>query len=98
MVSKYQSYNISVGALNIDSAWSTGFNNFKWNYTKFPNPKGLIDKMHHEGIRVIAWVTSLVNNDSSNFKEAKEKGYFLNKGGLIKWWHGHGAFLDYRNK
>ena len=46
MVRTYQSYNITVGALNIDSAWATGFNNFKWNYTKFPNPKGLIDKMH----------------------------------------------------
>jgi alpha-glucosidase (family GH31 glycosyl hydrolase) len=35
MVSKYQEYNITVGALNIDSAWTTGYNNFKWNYTKF---------------------------------------------------------------
>jgi alpha-glucosidase (family GH31 glycosyl hydrolase) len=35
MVAKYQEYNITVGALNIDSAWTTGYNNFKWNYTKF---------------------------------------------------------------
>ena len=43
MVKTYQAYNITVGALNIDSAWTTGFNNFKWNYTKFPTPKDMIE-------------------------------------------------------
>ena len=37
----------------------------------------------------------MVNNDSSNFNEGKEKGYYLNDGKLIKWWHGSGALLDY---
>ena len=71
MVNTYISYGIPVGALNIDSAWTTGFNNFKWNYTKFPNPKAMISDFHARNIRVIAWVTSMVNNDSSNYQEGK---------------------------
>jgi len=46
---------------------------------------------------VVAWATSMVNDDSSNFAEGKEKGYFLNNGSTLKWWHGHGAFIDYTN-
>ena len=26
-----------------------------------------------------------------------EKKYFLNKGKTAKWWHGHGAFIDFFN-
>jgi alpha-glucosidase (family GH31 glycosyl hydrolase) len=37
MYTNYTYYGIPVGAINIDSAWSTGFNNFIWNTEKFPN-------------------------------------------------------------
>ena len=40
----------------------------------------------------------MINPDSSNFQEAKEKGYLLNKGYLMKWWHGSGALFDYTNE
>lgn len=78
MVKQYTRRGIPVGALNIDSDWATGSNNFIWNKKKFPNPKSLINTMHQQNIRVIAWVTSVVNNDSSNYAEGKQKGYFLN--------------------
>ncbi len=67
MVSEYTKRGIPVGAVNIDSAWTTGFNNFIWNNTKFPNPKGLIDKFHAQGIKVILWVTAMINKESSNY-------------------------------
>lgn len=54
--------------------------------------------MHNKNIKVTCWATSMVDDDSSNFKEAKEKGYLLNNGFLIKWWHGKGGLLDYTNK
>lgn len=97
MIASYQAYNITVGALNIDSAWSSEFNNFKWNRTKFPEPEQMIDYLHSQGVRVIAWATSIINNDTDNYRYAKEKGYLLNNGQAIKWWHGTGGFIDYRN-
>ena len=43
------------------------------------------------------WVTSAINNDTSLYKEGVEKGYFLNKGKVVKWWHGYGGMIDYYN-
>lgn len=97
LVSDYQKYQIPVGAVNIDSGWSTGFNNFIWDTKKFPNARQFISDMHNQTIRVIAWVTSMVNIDSSNYKEGLEKGYYLNDGKTAKWWHGVGSFIDYTN-
>jgi alpha-glucosidase (family GH31 glycosyl hydrolase) len=68
MVKEYLKRDIPVGAVNVDSAWTTGFNNFIWNNSKFPNPKGMISSFHQQNIKVIAWVTSMVNKESSNYQ------------------------------
>ncbi len=67
LVNGYKNRNISVGAINIDSGWSTGFNNFEIDTNKFPNLGELINQMHQSDIRVIHWVTSMIDNDSSNY-------------------------------
>ena len=64
---------------------------------KFPNMYQFVKTLHSMNIRVICWVTSVVNVDSSNYNEGKEKGYYLNSGSTVKWWHGHGSFIDYSN-
>jgi alpha-glucosidase (family GH31 glycosyl hydrolase) len=64
----YTELNIPVGAINIDSRWSTGVNNFIWNTTKFPNIKQFVDFLHTKNVNTICWVTSLINEDSSNFR------------------------------
>lgn len=45
--------NIKVGGALIDSAWSTGFNNFQWDRKKFPHPEDIVKKLHAKGIRVL---------------------------------------------
>lgn len=44
---------IKVGGALIDSAWSTGFNNFEWDKKKFPHPEDIVNKLHAKNIRVI---------------------------------------------
>ncbi len=46
MVKGYKDRNITVGAINIDSGWSTGFNNFDIDTKKFPDLKSLVSQMH----------------------------------------------------
>ncbi len=57
--------------------------------------------MHEQDVRVILWVTSMINNESSNFQEGFDKGYYIKnyygEQNLIKWWHGRGCLLDYSN-
>ena len=37
LVAGYKAHNITVGAVDIDSGWSTGFNNFVPDESKFPD-------------------------------------------------------------
>ena len=52
----YKTNNIPVGAVNLDSAWSTEFNNFEVDTSKFPDFKGMIQEIHEErNMKVIVW-------------------------------------------
>ncbi len=42
-------------------------------------------------------MTSMVNVESSNYKEGYEKNYFMNNGTVLPWWNGNGSLLDYTN-
>lgn len=97
LVTDYLSYSIPVGAINVDSSWPKNYQNFKWNAEKFPDPAGMVKYLHTLNIRVICWITSTINNESSNYQEAKQKGFMLNDGKLISWWRGHAGLLDYTN-
>lgn len=59
-----------MGAVDVDSGWSTGFNNFIVDSTKYPDPKDMVAQFHALNVRVIFWVTSMVDTDSSNFEVA----------------------------
>lgn len=91
--------NFTVGAIDIDSQWATGDNDFVPDTTKFSDFKGLISSMHSLGINVIAWATSMVDTDSPNYQYALNNRFFIENGfgqpGLLKWWHGTGGLLDY---
>ena len=100
LVHDYLNRGIPVGGLDVDSEWSTGINNMLWDLTKYPNATAMISELKALGVHTLLWITSMIDEDSSNFAYAKEHGYFI-KGmdgvEVIKWWHGHGAFIDYTN-
>ena len=99
LVADYAAHNISVGAVDIDSGWSTGFNNFVVDTGKFPNMSALVEQLHAKDIKIILWATSMVDTDSSNYNTALSKDYFVknlfDKFTPLKWWHGKGGLLDY---
>ena len=57
----------------------------------------LLCYFQNRDIRVMLWASCMVNEDASNHAYAKEKGYFLNDGKVIKWWGGKGSMIDYTN-
>lgn len=66
-----------MGAVDIDSGWSTGYNNFIFNPEKYPDPDDMIQTFHSLNISVLLWATSMINTDSSNFQDARDNGYLL---------------------
>ncbi|CAI8035554.1 Myogenesis-regulating glycosidase [Geodia barretti] len=98
---QYLDHGIKVGAVDIDSGWSTGFNNFIFDAEKYPNATTMVDFFHSKDIKIILWATSMIDTDSTNYDEANSKGYLirdvLGKEAVFSWWHGKGGLLDYTN-
>jgi hypothetical protein len=103
LVEGYVSRNISVGAVDIDSGWATGYNSFVPITSAFPDWHGFIGGLKSSfNVRVILWMTSMIDHDSPNFGEALSNSYFVldgfNRPAVnLSWWHGVGGLLDYSN-
>lgn len=100
LVASYAAANITVGAVDVDSGWATGFDDFVVSPAWGDLP-AFVAGMHAIDVNVILWATALVNTDSPNYADGLARGYFLRDGfndtALVDWWHGRGAFLDYGN-
>ncbi len=97
LVQGYLEREVPVGAVIIDSPWETGYNTFVFDPALYPDPAGMVEEFHALDVRVLLWITSMINVDSPNYAEAEAAGYFLNDGRTIEWWKGEGSFLDYTN-
>ncbi len=95
LVDSFLEHEIPVGAVIIDAPWETGYNNFEWDESRYPDAGTMVQAFHDRGVRVFVWITSMINVDSSNYDYAYQHGYLLNDGATIEWWRGEGSFLDY---
>lgn len=105
LVNGYQKRNIPVGAVIIDSPWSTSYNSFTWDTARYQSPQAMIDYLHDNGIRVIMWMTAIMNKTAKDAPIQKNKHYdwlieneYVTDGGdTIEWWKGAGIHIDYTN-
>ncbi len=95
---------IPLGAVIIDSPWEPAYNNFRFDTTRYPNPRQFIAQLHAHGVHAIMWITSMINvsskdagADTALWRYCKEHGYFLQDGVLKDWWKGRGSFFDFTN-
>jgi hypothetical protein len=102
----YAAHNISIGAVNVDSGWATGFDTFQPEPAFFAPAGGfgafLSALQRARSLRVILWMTSMINRDAPTFAEAYARGFFVRDAGgaqytNFSWWHGTGGLLDYSN-
>ena len=97
IVADYKQHGIPVGAINIDSPWETGYETFEWDTSLFPNAQVMIDSFHAQGLRVIVWITSMINTDvPALYHYADSMGYFMKQSAgsgskVINWWMGAGS-------
>lgn len=90
------------GVLMIDDNWQKYYGNFEFRPDRFPNPKGMIDRLHQMGFKVMLWVCPFVSPDSSEYRELAEKGYLIKRAdgygpAIVEWWNGHSAAYDMSN-
>lgn len=99
------------GILMIDDTWQADYGTWSFNREKFPDPKGMCDKLHAMGFKVMLWVCPWVSMDSPAYREittgrkglelepSEDKGGFcLDRDGTpaaCTWWNGKSALLDF---
>lgn len=108
-VAGFQSRDIPVGVVVLDSPWETSYTTFVPSETRYPHFAQMVADMHARGVRVVLWTTQMVNltsfdiepggdrydGPSPNFAEGQRCGYFANQGETSAWWKGNGAALDF---
>ena len=69
---------IPLSVFHFDCLWMKmlHWSDFTWDSNIFPDPKGMIEKIHQRGIKVCVWINSYVGQRSSMFAEGAENGYF----------------------
>jgi alpha-glucosidase len=90
------------GVLTIDDNWQKYYGNFDFKPDKFPDPKGMIARLHDLGFKVMLWVCPFVSADSPEFRFLAGQGYLLKAKGsdapaIIPWWNGFSACYDFTN-
>lgn len=99
----YLAHGIPVDAIIIDSPWETGYNTFTWDPGYYPDAQGMIDYFHSKDIKVLTWITGVINTDVQPLYDSlKTEKFFMQErrtgdAALIDWWKGDGSLFDYWN-
>ena len=106
LVDGYLQRDIPVGAVIIDSPWSTTYNDFNWDTQRYSDPKRMIDYFKSKDVKVLLWLTGVVNitckdtrfQKSDTYDEVVSKGYGINQSKPHAWWKGEGVHIDFTNE
>ena len=94
---------IPVSVFHFDCFWMKGFewSNMEWDKEQFPDPVGLLKRLHDKGLKVCVWINPYISQKSPLFKIGKEKGYFIKHtdGSVWQWdlWQPGNAVVDFTN-
>lgn len=99
----YIANGIPVDAINIDSPWETEYNTFEIDSTRYNDAKGMVDYFHSKNIRIVFWITGIVDtNVHPLYDSLKAQNFFMKAGKnaapyVTHWWKGDGSLFDYWN-
>ena len=94
---------IPLHVFHFDCFWMKGFEwcSFQWDREMFPDPEGLLTRLHERGLKVCVWINPYIAQRSPLFEEGKKKGYLLlrDDGWVWQWdmWQAGMALVDFTN-
>ena len=95
--------NIPLSVFHFDCRWmkELEWGNFDWDKSKFPDPEGLLKKLHDRGLKICVWINSYIGQKSPLFEEGAKNGYFIKNedGSVWQWdrWQAGMAIVDFTN-
>lgn len=98
-----QERGIPLSVFHFDCCWMREFHwtDFIWDERVFPDPEGMLKRIHQRGIKVCVWINSYIGQESALFEEGMKKGYFIKRGNGDVWqwdmWQPGLAIVDFTN-
>ena len=87
------------GVFMIDDTWQLGYGTWEFDPRRFADPKGMVERLHAQGFKVLLWMCPFVSMDSPAFRLLKRGGFHVGRGGHkpqpVEWWNGVSALLDF---
>lgn len=94
---------VPLAAFHFDCFWMKEFEwtNFKFDERTFPDPEGLMKKIHERGKKICVWINPYIGQKAEVWNEAAEKGYFVKAEGDNVWqwdrWQAGMGLVDFTN-
>ena len=97
------------GVFMIDDTWQYDYGTWEFDPRRFSDPKGMVDKLHRMGFKVLLWMCPFVSMDSPSFRlveygrspdtvKLQPKGGFVTDANgaaaVVPWWNGRSALVD----
>lgn len=92
-----------LAVFHFDCFWMREFQwcDFQWDPRAFPDPEGMLARLHARGLKVSVWINPYIAQKSSLFKEGADKGYFIKRTNGLVWqtdqWQPGMAIVDFTN-
>ncbi|HVU36403.1 MAG TPA: alpha-xylosidase [Opitutaceae bacterium] len=94
---------IPLHVFHFDCFWMREYRwcDFEWDPRVFPDPAGLLRRLHDRGLKVCVWINPYIAQQSTLFAEGRDRGYFLHRPNGEVWqsdlWQPGMAIVDFTN-
>ncbi|MEU8818664.1 alpha-xylosidase [Actinoplanes sp. NPDC048796] len=94
---------LPLSVFHFDTFWMREFHwcDFEWDPAIFPDPPGMLKRLHDRGLRTCLWINPYIAQRSSMFAEGLANGYLVKKtnGDVWQWdrWQAGMALVDFTN-
>ena len=107
----FQTRDIPVGVLVLDSPWETFYNTFVPNPNRYRDFGPFVNDMHNLGVRLVLWMTGMTNltgidlepggdsypSPAPNYQPGDDCNYYVQDDAAYFWWKGNGSAVDFFN-
>ncbi|MEU1605716.1 alpha-xylosidase [Micromonospora matsumotoense] len=94
---------LPLSVFHFDCFWMRQFHwvDFVWDPATFPDPEGMLRRLHERGLKVCVWINPYIAQRSYLFEEGREAGYLVRNpdGSVWQWdkWQAGMALVDFTN-
>ena len=94
---------LPLSVFHFDCFWMREFQwcDFQWDPRGFPDPEGMLARLHAKGLKVSLWINPYIAQKSPLFAEGVREGYFLKRPDGLTWqtdlWQPGMAIVDFTN-